>query len=265
MKIRGGEGPYQINIRLQNTYKGKTVSRVESVQKEKGIYVFKVKPKDFGMHRIDVTVTDAQGRKDKGKLKVPVSVRERESASKWKKTMRGAKLNGDWRNDIVEIARTQIGYQESARNFIIEDGFKSGYTRFGAWYGADYGKWCAMFVAFCAEYAGISGKDLPRDSNVRDLYDEVKDAGALEHESYVPQMGDLIFFNWKGGKDYDHVGIVESYDAKEDKVHTIEGNSNNRVRRKRYDHDTVEILGYCNMTKIMEKAGALDKLTLKSQ
>ena len=255
VKIRGGVGPYTIKIRLYNLYKDSTVSRAETVQEDGGTYVFKVKPKDYGTHRVEAVVTDARGESEKDTVKVPVPVRERETIGKWRKSVKKAKLTGDWRDDIVEIARTQIGYKESARNYIIENGEKSGYTRYGAWYGADYGKWCAMFVAFCAEYAGISGKDLPRDSNVRELYFEVKDAGALEHESYEPEKGDLIFFNWKHGKQYDHVGIVESFDGKE--VGTIEGNSSNKVRRRRYDHDDTEIIGYCNMSKIMEKAGVL--------
>ena len=255
VKIRGGVGPYTIKIRLYNLYKDSTVSRAETVQEDGGTYVFKVKPKDYGTHRVEAVVTDARGESEKDTVKVPVPVRERETIGKWRKSVKSAKLTGDWRDDIVEIARTQIGYKESARNYIIENGEKSGYTRYGAWYGADYGKWCAMFVAFCAEYAGISGKDLPRDSNVRELYFEVKDAGALEHESYEPKKGDLIFFNWKHGKQYDHVGIVESFDGKE--VGTIEGNSSNRVRRRSYDHDDTEIIGYCNMSRIMEKAGVL--------
>ena len=257
VKILGGKGPYTIRIRLFNIYKDVTVSRAETEQDDEGTYVFRVKPKDFGVHRVEVAVADARGEEEKGSVKVPVPIRERETSSKWKKSVKGAKLTGDWRSDIVEIARTQIGYKESTRNYIIEDGNKIGYTRYGAWYGTDYGKWCAMFVAFCAEYAGISGKELPRDSNVHDLYDEVRKAGALEPESYEPQMGDLIFFNWKHGTEYDHVGIVESF--AEGVVHTIEGNSSNKVRRRRYDHDDTEILGYCNVTKLMERAGSLDR------
>ena len=45
----------------------------------------------------------------------------------------------------MAIARTQLGYEESSLNFIVdEEGMRKGYTRYGDWFGSDYGDWCAM-------------------------------------------------------------------------------------------------------------------------
>ena len=63
---------------------------------------------------------------------------------------------GDLRKDLVGIAQTQVGNSESELNFEVdEDGNYHGYTRYGAWYGAPYSDWSAMFVSFCLHYAGV--------------------------------------------------------------------------------------------------------------
>ena len=254
VKIRGGAAPYTIALELYNVYADVPVSARETVQEKTGTYVFKCTPKAFGVHRVRATVVDAQGQTAGGSVEVPVPVRERELPGVWEKSVAAAERTGDWRHDLVAVARTQIGYRESARNFIVEDGAKIGYTRYGGWYGADYGKWCAMFVAFCAEYAGIPQSAMPRDSNVRGLYQKVRSAGALEDADYAPRAGDLVFFDWRTGTDYDHVGIVERFE--DGIVHTIEGNSANRVRRREYAADDRDIIGYCNTESLMRRAGA---------
>ncbi|MDR1066025.1 MAG: CHAP domain-containing protein [Clostridiales bacterium] len=58
-----------------------------------------------------------------------------------------------------------------------------------------------------------------------------------------PQPGDIIFFNWHdGGRTDDHVGIVEY--VKDGYVHTIEGNSDDCVRRRSYPLKSNNIMGY---------------------
>ena len=71
-------------------------------------------------------------------------------------------LTGDLRIDVVSVAKSQIGYTESTRNFIVDDnGIRAGYTRYGAWYGAPYSDWSAMFVSFCLYYAGSDENETP--------------------------------------------------------------------------------------------------------
>jgi len=183
-------------------------------------------------------------------IKVPVANRERELPGKWEKMAEKIRRTGDWGKDILAFAKTQIGYQESSRNYIYQDGAKVGYTRYGGWYGADYGDWCSMFVAFCCEYSGVPEEKMPRDANVGGLYRKMKPLGVIEDALYVPRGGDLIFFNWEKGTEYDHIGIVEK--VVDGEVHTIEGNSADKVRRRKYALDDVRIIGYCNVKKLMQ-------------
>lgn len=66
--------------------------------------------------------------------------------------------------------------------------------------------------------------------------------GQFEDGSYVPVMGDIIFFDWEGDGGVDHVGIVESVES--GRVHTIEGNSGNAVKGRSYSLGDSRIYGY---------------------
>ena len=84
-----------------------------------------------------------------------------EDQYKWERSVSAAVLTGEWAHDLIEIAKTQLGYTESKKNYIVtEDGQMKGYTRYGAWAGkaTTYADWCAGFVAFCIHFAKI---DMP--------------------------------------------------------------------------------------------------------
>ncbi|MGN0355590.1 MAG: hypothetical protein ACI4EI_11025, partial [Muricoprocola sp.] len=89
-----------------------------------------------------------------------------ETAKVWERTLPMG-LSGVWAEDVLAVAKSQIGYQESTKNYQVEeDGTtKKGYTRYGAWYGDPYGDWCAMFVSFCLNYANVPRNEIPLDSN----------------------------------------------------------------------------------------------------
>ena len=83
-----------------------------------------------------------------------------ESAGLWERSVSGVELTGIWADDIVSIAQTQLGYEESIQNYIVtEDGEMKGITRYGQWYGDAYGDWCAMFVSFCMNYPSFAAAE----------------------------------------------------------------------------------------------------------
>lgn len=115
-------------------------------------------------------------------------------------------VTGDTRQDLIRIARAQIGYRESTRNYRVDDaGVLHGYTRYGAWYGEPYGDWSAMFASFCLHYAGFSSEETPYNigaSAMKQLWEKQKQFAAKGNHS--PTAGDLIFFS------DNTVGIVSS-------------------------------------------------------
>ena len=129
--------------------------------------------------------------------------------------------------------------------------------------------WCANFVSYVISETEINGTKLypnvipfrsslvadfmkgfinSSNSNIKFYYNSscnsFKNIGGQSF--YTPKPGDLIFFDWKANyksvSDIDHVGIVEKYES--GKVHTIEGNSSNKLRRKSYNIDSCKIIGF---------------------
>ncbi|MCD7746564.1 MAG: DUF2272 domain-containing protein [Lachnospiraceae bacterium] len=199
----------------------------------------------------------------------PVSSGEREDASVWEQSVAGVTLTGDWAEDIVAIALTQLGVSENKENFTVtEDGETHYYSRYGQWYGDDYTEWSAAFVQFCAAYAGISETYIPKEANVGKWLNE--SLAALytiytDTASYVPQAGDLIFFDTNQYTDGcsqlqddgtpAHVGIVISVNEETNTVQTVEGNSDGTVAKREYPLNNEHIFGYVSMADIMARAG----------
>ena len=176
-----------------------------------------------------------------------------ETQAQWTADFSDLVLSGHWDQDLLAIARSQLGYQESSRNYkVMEDGETiKGYTRYGDWYGITYGDWCAMFVSFCLNYAEIPQEVIPYESGCARWIEALADSDYDLYRpvgTYTPVPGDLIFFDWEEDGFSDHVGIVaELVPATEEepaKVKTIEGNSGNRVAEQEYDLDDSMILGY---------------------
>ncbi len=122
-----------------------------------------------------------------------------------------------------------------------------GGSKYWKWFG--FGSrvdWCAIFVSWCEDQCGyIDDKKAPSFAMVSDGANWfIKRDQWLERDA-VPEAGDLIFFDWEHDGDRDHVGIVTA--VKDDIVFTIEGNSSDRCRRKRYTLDNPFILGYARI------------------
>lgn len=114
----------------------------------------------------------------------------------WQK-MFGSITTGDMRKDLVSIALSQVGYKESTLNFEIDKSLgRHGYTRYGAWYGAPYADWSAMFVSFCLNYAGYSADEAPRNIGVSTMQKSWEAIGQYAKKgNYTPVIGDLVFFS----------------------------------------------------------------------
>ncbi|MBR6826285.1 MAG: CHAP domain-containing protein, partial [Oscillospiraceae bacterium] len=171
----------------------------------------------------------------------------------WEKTFADVELTGVWQQDVLAIAKTQLGYTESTDNYFVnEAGVQKGYTRYGAWYGDHYGDWCAMFVSFCMHYGGVEG--IPIHSGCVSWIRELQDMNLYRKQGkYLPEAGDIIFFDWECDGLSDHVGLVYEYkdatDTELAQLVTIEGNSSNRVQFVTYDPEDVRIAGYGQLSR----------------
>lgn len=178
-----------------------------------------------------------------------------ESRFQWEQTLSGVTLTGAWPDDILAVAESQLGYQESKRNVVLAGSDLHGYTRYGQWYGDPYGEWCAMFVSFCLHYAGVTG--FPMESGCSRWIEDLKAADRYAEASFAsPKAGDVVFFDFDQQRnstvhvpvDADHVGIVAEVipaDGTEPaKLRTIEGNTGGKVAYRTYNLDDATIIGY---------------------
>lgn len=168
-----------------------------------------------------------------------------ETAEIWERTI-PTELSGIWADDVLAVAKSQLGYRESTDNYIVEEDGTTmkGYTRYGAWYGDSYGDWCAMFVSFCLNYAEVPRNEIPLDCNCQNWIQTLSDRGMYFDASsdYQPEPGDLIFFSIKKNGTSDHVGLA--VEVNEHTIKTIEGNSGNQVEYNTYDINDERIIGY---------------------
>ncbi|HEX4689180.1 MAG TPA: CHAP domain-containing protein [Solirubrobacteraceae bacterium] len=97
--------------------------------------------------------------------------------------------------------------------------------------GSGVGPWCAYFVSWAARQAGAPlGEQGQGFGAVADVAAWAQRTGRSLPAGSKPQPGDLIVWGSR------HVGIVESVDAG-GSIHTIEGNSSDRVSRRTYGPD----------------------------
>ena len=152
-------------------------------------------------------------------------------SGKYYKALTEVKLTGDPRTDIVNVALSQVGYQEGgSSNQLSGEVYGSvNYTEYGRWYGVQ-SMWCAMFASWCAEVAGISTDIIPKHAYTPDGLQWFKKRGLAYSRAqvaageYTPQPGDLIYFKSSRNKNpTNHVGIVTGYS--DGVVYTIEGNT----------------------------------------
>lgn len=167
-----------------------------------------------------------------------------ETAELWEQTFAGVTLTGNWRQDTLAIAETQLGYAESTKNYVVaEDGETvKGYTRYGAWCGEPYGDWNVMFLSFCLHYAGVEGVPPDRDCGgwVTAWADAFEPA-----QSHTPAVGDLVLFDRDGDGTADRAGLVAQ--ITDSGFAAMEGDAEDAVRLLTYGADDPGILGYINL------------------
>lgn len=131
---------------------------------------------------------------------------------------------------IVEVALTQNGNE--------------GGQTYWSWYGFDGRvEWCACFVSWCADQCGyIESGIIPKFAGCVDGANWFKGNGQWQDRNYEPQAGDIIFFDWEGDGETDHVGIVEK--CENGVVYTVEGNSGDACRQNQYTVGSSFIYGY---------------------
>ena len=181
-------------------------------------------------------------------------------SGKYYTALKKVELTGNQRTDIVNIGLSQVGYQESSSSSQLSGTVKGSrnYTEYGRWYGLQ-DMWCAMFVSWCANVAGVSTSVVPKHCYTPSGLSWFKSRGRaysrkqVANGTYKPQPGDIIYFKSSRNENTtNHVGIVTSYSGST--VYTVEGNTSSAtistdggaVAAKSYSISNTYIVYICN-------------------
>ncbi|MBQ8795321.1 MAG: CHAP domain-containing protein [Clostridia bacterium] len=175
------------------------------------------------------------------------SVSSSYKASSYYTSLCNVSLTGNQRQDIINVALSQVGYREgnySGDYSGADDGSYNNYTEYNYWYnknvssgmpvGGSTAPWCATFVSWCAEQANIPATILKRSTaaghgasyfNINFYSGSSTLASSGDNDSYfkgynyIPKTGDLFYT-----RSWSHVGLVVAVNGAY--VTTVEGNTN---------------------------------------
>ena len=136
-------------------------------------------------------------------------------------------------DEVVTLAKSQVGQQ--------------GGQPYWSYYGfASRVEWCACFVHWCMRNTPSATDSYPNTSNnayCQTVANYFIDAGQWGDKNCTDLVaGDVIFFDWQQDGHTDHIGIVVGHDGTY--VYTVEGNSGDAVKTKKYEIGSSVIYGY---------------------
>lgn len=144
---------------------------------------------------------------------------------------------------LLNIAYDEVGTKETPENEV----------KYNNWYyrgeesldgtgktppNGDGYPWCAVFVSWCANEAGMLDNCVPRESGCARMKKKYQENNSyyLANDGYAPKAGDVfVHLNANGTG---HVGYVVAYDEENNKIYTIEGNSGNEVALNVREYDS---------------------------
>ena len=140
----------------------------------------------------------------------------------------------DFNLDVSPAGDPATSLSEVASSYVGSD-----YELFCSAYDHDHVPWCALFVSYCAEEAGLS---ISTSSNCDDLYNGNPRSAGIDGL----RVDDVLFFDWDTDGVLDHVGIVSSLDG--DLITTIEGNVDDTVKCCEYNLGDPTLFGYIRLS-----------------
>ena len=167
----------------------------------------------------------------------------------------GVTLTGNYRDDVIAIARSQAGYHEGDSEADYGGGNTAGtgdVTEYGRYLNSSGNAWCSEFATWCVRMAGVPTSLLAnsRGANAKTFTDGTSASyyswaqTAWGGGSCTPQKGDIILWDWEtespfnASEDWEtslsHTTILESAQNNGDTItlHVVHGNSDGAAGEK---------------------------------
>lgn len=170
-------------------------------------------------------------------------------SSKYYRLLQEVTLTGNYREDLISVASSQIGYCEGNEPNQLDGAYAGNkdYTEYGRYMNSNGTAWCSEFASWCARVAGVPTSILKssRGASVNAYGAPYYDWSQTVYAGggYTPRPGDLALFAWTGtsptAEYLSHTAIVYSVEAEGNTVTitVIDGNSGGLVRMHDYEAD----------------------------
>ena len=163
-------------------------------------------------------------------------------------------ISGDYRNDVIAIARSQIGYHEGDSEADYGGGNANGslnYTEYGRYFDSVGNAWCSEFASWCIRMAGVPNI-IVNSSSGANATTFTSNSQATYHQwdetiwgsgSYMPRKGDVILWVWNSftgnvseNSSLSHTTLIENCSMSEGEIRfsVVHGNSGGKVGTKVY-------------------------------
>ena len=163
-------------------------------------------------------------------------------------------ISGDYRNDVIAIARSQIGYHEGDSEADYGGSNTNGshdYTEYGRYFGSAGNAWCSEFASWCIRMAGVPNI-IVNSSSGANATTFTSNSHATYHQwdetvwgsgSYMPRKGDVILWVWKSftgnvsaNSSLSHTTLIEDLSTSDGEIRfsVVHGNSGGKVGTKVY-------------------------------
>lgn len=122
------------------------------------------------------------------------------------------------REQVAEIALKEVGTTENPAG--------SNNTKYGEWYKLNGVAWCAIFVSWVYNRAGITLPEINKGYQGLHYVPSGHNYWRKQNElTTEPKLGDIVLFEF--GHDHldDHIGIFIKWDVKGESFYSVEGNT----------------------------------------
>ena len=202
----------------------------------------------------EVSLENGAFRSTPAELEVSAAISTCYTNSCYDSALSQVELTGNYREDIINIALSQVGYHEGDSEDDYDGGNTSGsgdYTEYGRYLGSIGGAWCSEFASWCIRMAEVPTQivAISRAANVAGF---TKDTSAVWYTwdqiiygggNYTPREGDILLWAWDNNshsteENLSHTSILWEIDEQNSGsiiLKTIDGNSNNQVKECKYE------------------------------
>jgi len=121
------------------------------------------------------------------------------------------------RQDVIDVAAAEEGFTENPAG--------SNRTKYGEWYGLNGVPWCAIFVSWVFDRAGLPLGTIDTAKGYQYCPSAYNFWKRTNRITTTPQPGDIILYDWHGDGRCDHTGIFVGWIKQGESFRAWEGNT----------------------------------------